>query len=172
MVPDHQIPGPSNHVDIQPGPSQVAQVAFDIQQPGPSSCPDPQQGRSQVVAVDFHQLFQDLNFLLQMNPSDQADSGKPSLQQLSSIRMPRANPAVVQLNQHTIRAAALEANKRISGTLVELISGTPTEKTGFRLFRIQNLARNRPEEMEEDVDDHSLSHLHLQSRNLLPGEGL
>ena len=42
MVPDHQVPGPSNHVDSQPGPSQVAQVAFDIHQPGPSSCPDPQ----------------------------------------------------------------------------------------------------------------------------------
>ena len=67
--------------------------------------------------------------------------------------MPRTNSAGVQLNLHTIRAADLEANRRISGTSDELISGTPTEKTGFRLFRIQNLARNRPEEMEEDMDD-------------------
>ena len=88
MVRDHQVPGPSNHVDSQPGPSQVAQVAVDIQQPGPSSCPDPQQGPSQVVAVDFHQHLQDLNLLLQMNPLGQAGSGKPSLQWLPSIRMP------------------------------------------------------------------------------------
>ena len=153
MVSDHQIPGPSNHVDSQPGPSQVAQVAVDIQQPGPSSCPDPQQGPSQVVAVDFHQHLQDLNLLLQMNPSDQAGSAKPSLQWLSSIRMPTAHPAGGQPNWHTIRAAALVAIRRISGTSDELISGTPTEQTGFRLFRIQNLARNRPEEMEEDMDD-------------------
>ena len=153
MVPDHQVPGPSSHVDSQPGPSQVVQVTVDIQQPGPSSRPGPQQGPSQLVAVDFHQHLQDLNFLLQMNPSDQAGSGKLSLQQFSSIRMPRANPAVVQLNQHTIRAAALEAKRRISSTSDELISGTPTEQTGFRLFRIQNLARNRPEEMEEDMED-------------------
>ena len=79
MVPDHQVPGPCNHVDSQPGPSQVA---VDIQQPGPSSCLDPQQGPSQVVAVDFHQHLQDLNLLLQMNPSGQAGSGKPSLQWL------------------------------------------------------------------------------------------
>ena len=67
--------------------------------------------------------------------------------------MPRVNPAGGQPNQHTIRAAALEANRRIYGTSDELISGTPTEQTGFRLFRIQNLARNRPEEMEKDMED-------------------
>ena len=80
MVPDHQVPEPSSHVDSQPGPSQVAQVAVNIQQPGPSSRPDPQQGPSQVVAVDFHQHLQDLNLLLQMNPSGQVGSGKPSLE--------------------------------------------------------------------------------------------
>ena len=67
--------------------------------------------------------------------------------------MSRANPAGGQLNQHTIRAAALEANRRISSTSDELISGTPTEQTGFRLFRIQNLVRNRPVEIVEDMDD-------------------
>ena len=116
MLPDHQVTEPSSHVDSQPDPSQVAKVAVNIQQPGPSSRPDPQQGPSQVVAVDFHQHLQDLNLLLQMNPSGQVGSGKPSLQWLPSIRMPRANPAGGQPNQHTIRAAALVANRRISGT--------------------------------------------------------
>ena len=80
MLPDHQVTEPSSHVDSQPDPSQVAQVAVNIQQPGPSSRPDPQQGPSQVVAVDFHQHLQDLNLLLQMNPSGQVGSGKPSLE--------------------------------------------------------------------------------------------
>ena len=84
MVPDH-----SSHVDSQPGPSQVVQVAVNIQQHGSSSRSDPQQGPSQVVAFDFHQHLQDQNLLIQMNPSSgQVGSGKPSLQWLPSIRMP------------------------------------------------------------------------------------